>query len=287
MGHRSASLVLATVLLLRTAAPSAAVQLDSLDVPMDLALALIGGRGADSRILVGAIPAEAEPLINIGAEDRVVGSLVHPSGGTVVVEVPEPSSEALSRYVGHLERQGWTRAAMPQNDQGGFQTTSPFRQDTWCGDEYSIVGSTTEPDGGYLRIHYVRREAGRTLCDTGVLQGPRPRGSMGFRLPTLEPPPGAVVLGGGGGASDTSVDTEATIESELGIERIFTHFAEQLAAAGWIPDGRASADGIVVGRWRTQDADGAPAIGTLSIWSVPDPDSYVALLRMDRSERPR
>ena len=281
--------LLLTVMLLAAAPVSGAMRVDTLHVPMDLALALLGGQGGDTRIFVGALPAELEQSIPLGDAEGVVGGLVRGSGGTVVVQVPGNAPQALASYFEHLESQGWKRWSTPLDERGGFQRTDPFRQGTWCGERYSIRGSSITFDSKtFLRISYTRREAGRDVCDppeTRTLARRDPYGSLEF--PILEPPPGAVVHPGGGGASSSGIAMEATIESDSGVELIFEHYDQQLAAAGWVRHGRAAGDGVAIGRWGTQDGEGEDVVGTMSVWALVDGDSYRAWLRLDRPERRR
>ncbi len=280
---------LLTVMLLRAVPASGATQVDTLQVPMDLALALLSGQEGDSRILVGAIPAEVEGAIPLGAVERVVGGLVRGSGGTVVVQVAGSAPQALTNYFEHLRGQGWNRPSMLLDQRGGFQRTDPVGQGTWCGEGYLIRGSSMTLDSRtYLRIRYTRREEGRNVCDPPEARRLPLRDPFGsLRFPTLEPPPGAVVQTGGGGASSGGIDMVASIESDLGVELIFENYAQQLAAAGWVLRGRATGNGVSVGRWGTQDDEGEAVVGTMSVWALRGDGSYMAWLRMDRPDQGR
>jgi hypothetical protein len=89
-----------------------------------------------------------------------------------------------------------------------------------------------------------------------------------------------------GGGSD-GIDAAVTIESDLPAEVIFEHYAQQLTAAGWIPEGRAMGEDVSVGRWRTQDGDGESVVGTLGVWALATQRAYRAWARMDVADRRR
>jgi len=59
----------------------------------------------------------------------------------------------------------------------------------------------------------------------------RPEGAE--RLPALSPPPGVPLRGGGGGGGSGSWHSEATVETDLPVPDLETHFSRQLEAAGW------------------------------------------------------
>lgn len=276
--------VLSTLLLLSAPAPGVA-QIDSLHVPMDLVVALLGGRGEGTRIMVGSLPPEMSMRIPLANATRVVGSLATGSNGTVVVEVPGDARSALDGYTAHLQEQGWTRPPTNLEERGGFQGTEAFRQNTWCGEGYWVGATSTSFDSRtYLRITYSTRQ-GWNVCDPPDPGDMRRRAlPSGLRLPSLEPPPRARVQGGGGGMSSNSVESEVTVHASLPLDLLFEHYARQLTAAGWIPDGQATGDGVAIGRWRVQDESGSPVVGTLGIWALFAEDSFRASLRMEGPE---
>jgi hypothetical protein len=59
----------------------------------------------------------------------------------------------------------------------------------------------------------------------------RPEGAE--RLPALSPPLGVPLRGGGGGGGSGSWHSEATVETDLPVPDLETHFSRQLEAAGW------------------------------------------------------
>ena len=276
--------LLFTLMLFGGSPASAAIQAISGEVPIELAIALLGGQSGGTQIFVGELPPELEAWFPLGQLERVVGGLVRGSGGTVVVEVLGTAPAALSTYRSYLQEQGWQRPTIPQDQDGGFLSTSRFSWDMWCGERYSIRSSSLGfGSGTYLRIRYAILEGARTACNAAEFETFDRRDPFGgLRFPSLEPPPDAVVTGRGGGGSSDNRDTEATLESNLPSELIFEHYARQLTAAGWVPEGRSIAEGLSIGRWRTQDNEGRRVVGVLAVWALSAPNSYKAWARVDR-----
>lgn len=276
-------IVVATLLM---AAPpgSSAMQLDTLQAPMDLVVVLLSGQGRVSSLFVASMPPELEGALPLGADATVVGARVQGPSGTLVVQVPGDASQALTRYIDLVQSEGWERPRLPPDESGGFQRTDPFGVDVWCGDEYWIRATSMSLESrSYLKIHYTDRNSGRDACVSALGRSGSRQSLFGsLRLPVLTPPPGAAITGGEGGSSPDRMSTEATIESDLSMEALFEHYAAQLTAAGWSVEGRAIGDGVSIGRWRFQDEDGESIVGTLGIWALPDDMLYRGWLRMDR-----
>jgi hypothetical protein len=72
------------------------------------------------------------------------------------------------------------------------------------------------------------------------------------------------------------------IESELGTEALFAHYAHQLMEAGWVPEGQSVGSDASIGRWRTEDDEGRPVTGILAIWDRSEPGTHFAWASMDR-----
>jgi hypothetical protein len=277
------SLLLGVVLLSAAAAPVLA-QDTSGDVPRDLVTALLAGQGRDARVFVGEAPAEVREAIPLSAAGRVVGGVLQGPVGTVVVAVTGTPAEGVEAFRARLEEEGWTQPSLPRDPMGGFQSTDRFGQGVWCGERYSVQTNGLRLDGSaYLRIRFQDRERGRTLCDAEALADMRRRDpAEGLRFPDLEPPPGARVLPRGGGSTDDGIHMRTAIESELGTEALFAHYARQLMEAGWVPEGQSVGADASIGRWRTEDDEGRPVTGILAIWDRSEPGTHFAWASMDR-----
>lgn len=271
------SMVLAAVLSL--AVPNVGVaQAGSASVPRDLVLVLLGGDRVDQAIFVGALPAELTGDIPVPEGARVVGGVFGPTSGTVVMEGGGPLGDLLEAF-------GFSESVPPRTG-GGFVATSEWGASIWCREDYALNSSTPSIEGRtYHRAQYVRRDAARSWCDMDFERAGRDFADL--TLPSLRPPPGARVQPTGGGGSMDSAETEAKVESPLGLEAIFDHYALQLAEAGWVSQGQALGDGVATGRWDTRDEEGEPVVGTLTIWRLFSDDSHRMVLRMERPDRRR
>jgi len=281
---RSTSLLWLSLALIGTRVPPAVAQDISRDVPRDLVTALLAGPGLDARVFVGDAPAEVREAIPLATVGEVLGGVLQGPVGTVVVAVSGTPAEGVAALEGRLEEEGWTQPSLPRDPMGGFRSSDRFGQRTWCGDRYSLQTSGLSLDGrSYVRIRFQDREAGRTFCDAEALADMRRRDpGEGLRFPDLTPPAGARVQPRGGGSTDDGIHTRAAIESDLGTEALFAHYARQLRDAGWVPEGQSVAANASIGRWRTEDDEGRPVVGVFAVWDRSEPGTYMVWASMDR-----
>jgi hypothetical protein len=289
MWRSNSSFFFVAALLLFATQELGAAQVESGEVPVDLVMALVGGEAQDSRLFLGRVPPEVEGKIPLGDAERVVGGLAQSRGGTIVIQVGGDPSASLDTYAEHLEQQGWVTPAVSAQTRGGFQQTSQFNLNIWCGEGYSVrVSGFALNAANYLRVQYTNRGLMPTVCDA---QEARFRQRMDpyreVSFPTLEAPPAAVVRSGGGGGSSDGISLLATVETQLPAEVIFEHYAQQLTAAGWVPEGRSVAEEVSIGRWLVESADGLPLVGTLAVLKLAADGSYRMWARLDGADRRR
>jgi hypothetical protein len=283
-GSRRLGLVGVGLFLLAAEAGPAHAQAALGDVPRDLVTALLSGQGLDARVFVGEAPAEVGEHIPLPPAGQVVGGVLQGPVGTVVIAVSGTPAEGVMAFHARLEEEGWTRPSLPRDPRGGFRSNDRLGQDTWCGERYSVQAGGVRIDGtSYVRIRFQDRERGRTLCDAEAIADLRRRDpGEGLRFPDLEPPPDARVLPRGGGSTDDGIHMRAAIESELGTETLFAHYARQLLETGWVPEGQSVGADASIGRWRTEDDQGRPVTGILAIWSRSESGTHFAWASMDR-----
>lgn len=75
-------------------------------------------------------------------------------------------------------------------------------------------------------------------------------------IPMLEAPPGARLYGGGGGGGPGIQGVGLEFQSDLGIEAIHAHFADQLTREGWREMEQELEDGQMITFWELVDQDG-------------------------------
>jgi hypothetical protein len=89
------------------------------------------------------------------------------------------------------------------------------------------------------------------------------------RLPILSPPPGVFLMPNGGGGNANNWTSKATAMTDQAPAILETHFAAQLAAAGWTRKAGDVTESFAWSLWAIPDAPGAQ--GFLSVLEAPDP----------------
>ncbi|MCH8937178.1 MAG: hypothetical protein IIB90_15795, partial [Gemmatimonadetes bacterium] len=84
-----------------------------------------------------------------------------------------------------------------------------------------------------------------------------------------------------------ALNSDVTVDTEMGPAQLFEHYSEQLGDAGWVPRGTASSEDISIGRWDALDEDGEPVMGILGVWRSAVPGVHRAWIRMEREPRRR
>ena len=168
---------------------------------------------------------------------RLSGGALHsrrrqPMQIEAIFESDGDAKSVLSRYEGALTGVGWAvfefggmRGGFVPGGMTGVGQT--YRQ----GDKGPIL-MVAALEGGAdatdvrLRLDW---EMARHLPDMHM----HDRAEGAERLPALSPPLGVPLRGGGGGGSSDSWHSEATVETDLPVPDLETHFSRQLEAAGW------------------------------------------------------
>ena len=285
--HRALGLALLAALV--AAVPlRAAAQRSEESVPIELAMVLLGGRGAGD-ILVGDVPEEVRSAIPLRGSVRVVGAWVGgPGFGAVVLGAGGEPRDALEAYERDLEKAGWTRAPPPGVRTGGFQGSGLTHVvHIWCSASRSLDLAAMRAGGAtYLRLGYRGREDSGCDVRSPVGSGNTPDFAL---LPMLYPPDEAVVRGGGVGGSLMSLTSDTPIETDRPIASVADHYGDQLVAHGWGPvepparEEGAEGEAAVLRRYRLSDDAGAAWVGLLVLWRV-GPGALHAQVRLDRVE---
>ncbi len=95
-------------------------------------------------------------------------------------------------------------------------------------------------------------------------------------VPELTLPDGAQPLGGGGGGGNLGMSTETFFVSNLALEQVNQHYADQLIAAGWTQISEEQSSQTRTSFWEVMDQGGSRWAGKLEVtFSPPDfPDTY-------------
>jgi hypothetical protein len=247
---------------------------------------------ATVQLLPGQVPTDLPFVFQLPPAAQVVGSMVRSggplSGTTVVLDIPGAPDDVLTFYARELEAQHWRPASIgPFPSSGGFQTNPPGMGPVYC----------QSPNGPSLSLTIHPRTAGpndvrlSTSTSPGLCNPPSPPGGTpqmplgATLLPRLTPPPGVDLRGGsGGGGGPNRWSSEATAETTRSPAELEAHFAQQLAAAGWIrQDGRA--DGRLAWSAWTVPAEGDWR-GLLVVAEWPEADRRLLTARVESPTLP-
>lgn len=205
-------------------------------------------------LLVGRLPDRWGAIPEI-AGARLLGSAVYtrrerPTHIEAVYDADGDSQAVLARCDGELTRSGWIEFQGFGGMRGGFVPAGL----TGAGKTYRLGD-----EGPILMVAAMDREAKATdmrlRMDWEMIRhlpdmrrhGP-PEGAE--RMPPLSPPAGAALHGGGGGGGSGSWHSEASVETELSIADVESHFAKQLERAGWTRLGGTAEDVVAWSSWR-------------------------------------
>lgn len=99
-------------------------------------------------------------------------------------------------------------------------------------------------------------------------------------IPPLAPPSGAQQRGGGGGGGSDEVHTTATLKTNLALDVVAKHYADQLVQGGWTQTG-AGADGPMAWyTWRFTAENQEPWRGLFFVLKTPEKtDDYFLYIR--------
>jgi len=95
-------------------------------------------------------------------------------------------------------------------------------------------------------------------------------------VPELILPEEAQPLGGGGGGGNYGMGIETYFASDLNIEQVEQHYADQLSAAGWTLISEDQSEKILTSYWEVSDKSGSRWAGKLEVTLDPPnfPDTY-------------
>ena len=262
---------------------SAQAARDSVTLPRELLLALLGNANARDRavLTVGDVPPDFPTALVSAPGATMLGGITHGvwgassdvRRGTAMLVLDLPADSAAAIVAGSLERAGWRRpAASPgMRERGGFMpSTMPIRLTTLCRGEsvVTLTPSVRQAGGSYVRATLGTSRL--SLCDPEVAaRTSAPSFMDDFPIPMLVAPTGARTLnggGGGGGMDERSVATR--LETELGADSLITHYAAQLSRAGWTSGVTARATGHATHLLAHRDAQGREWIGVLAVTAI-------------------
>ena len=170
---------------------------------------------------------------------RLLGCALHSRRGRptlieAVYDADGDSRAVLARYEPELTKGGWGVFQGWGGMHGGFMPGGMTGAGQWYrqGEAGPVLMVATIDRQGMatdlrLRLDW---EMIRHLPEMRRHTGPE----GAERMPPLHPPPGIPLRGGGGGGGGGTWHSEATVETDLPVAEVESHFARQLEQAGWV-----------------------------------------------------
>jgi len=221
-------------------------------VPTDLVFKIFGfGAGPAPAMFIGAPPAGAADDLPLPAGAVVLGGSARDGGVALVATSPIEPARLEEELSSLLTAGGWKAMSGPPMPRGGFVDPRHQRHGMYCGpDGASLHASVAPGDSGGSLLRYSKspRSVSQGPCSESFArrrnlddQGP---------MPSLVPP-GEVrtqssgSCGSSGGRRAASVVLATSEPPAVLVE----HFAEQLAAQGWLFESEASSEEIASQVW--------------------------------------
>lgn len=260
-------------------------------IPRALALRLLTPRfwvdtdPEQVQLLVGQVPDAWPAAISLPDQSQLLGSLMrNPRMIEVVLDSALSPDDVVQFYRDQLIGSGWTEPNVSRH-MGGFTHgySRPGQHAIFCrGKRGPSVELNVAPADGSTDVRLqLNSDPQHSPC------GSMNRGRDIFDLlPMLTPPPRSQQQGGGGGGGSDSVYSSATLESNLDLPTIATHYADQLSAAHWTPVAGGSDSAMAWSTWTWQDAEGEAWQGLFFVvrWGGSDRYFLEVHLRSDEDE---
>ncbi len=222
----------------------------------------------------------------------VVGSVYQMSRLRVVFETALAQTDAMASMTETFELQDWVQFPLfrpPYSEVGFIQSgrIDMSERQILCHDELGqmALSYAARESGNYLSLGWSllsNRQQGDCAQQIALQQAslaPRSR-TMGLRqyLPRMEIPGPqspqlmAAFVGGGSSSSGNTIETDGTMTTDLGIEEVYRHFADQIQGQDWALDTEAIGARSATGTWTKSPEADLQLFGTLSIVNSGDED---------------
>jgi hypothetical protein len=255
----------------------------------ELALRMLNYTGDpdQTKLLVGQVSGALPPEAGLPEGSRVLGSVEQQMGHTsILFDIALSPEDVVAFYRTRMEAAGWS-AEQPFT-QGGFAhgaMRGPTAQLQFCrsrrGPALDVMAYHPEEQATQVRIK-VHTDARNSPCAHRDMMRQQHKSRL---IPDLTPPPGARQTPQGGGGSNRSWHSEATLETDLDLAAIATHYAPQLERAGWTPIDAGQDHFISWRTWTFQDDEGDQWRGLFVVldWKKP-PRTLFLQARIDLDE---
>lgn len=230
--------------------------------------------------------ADAFPPFELPDNFTVIGSTVQNGNLRAVVSSAMASDAAIQQLIDAFEAEDWQQlpAFNPPVQDTGFVAPGPVivRSNTsLCHDELGRLSISSAERGAtnYYAIFMYNALMGSSQgsCASQLAMQQQSFAQMRFSegirqyMPRMEVPeaenirPRGAFIGGGSSSSNNSAETETNLRSDLGIEELYEHFAEQISEQDWELDTEVVGSRSATGNWTKSPEPGIDLIGTLFV----------------------
>jgi hypothetical protein len=241
-------------------------------------------RASKPRLFLGKIPENLPIEIPIPEQSRVVGTLARSEAHVeIVLESDLSPEEVFSFYRAQLTSLGWHEPeGMWPHHAGGFLhgDFGPHMNLIFC----------QEPGGAGLTVGILQLESATTDVRLNLSldremnpcaqQAMMHHHGMFEIIPPLVPPRGAQQRSGGGGSGSDESYATATLKTNLALDALTKHYADQLSQAGWTQTDAGASGPLAWHSWHFTSEDQEPWSGLFFILKTPEkPDDYFLYIR--------
>lgn len=236
-------------------------------------------------ILPGELPGDLPIIIPIPEDATIIGSTVRFEDNyqqvQIFLDVPRETNKILEFYRNNLNKTGWNELESSYPGEGGFvhfpsmSESTTFCQNESAGPSLTIIPFTSneeKPTDVRLNLDTNPRNL---ICRMRNIESHGTSGAAEI-MPILKPPKGAMQKGGGGGGSDDQWDSEATLETELSIRDLESHYQNQLLEAHWELKEKSIQGSVGLSTWSYTDEFGDQWSGILLINNLGQENLYFA-----------
>ncbi len=245
-------------------------------------------RASKPRLFLGKIPENFPIEVPIPEQSRVVGTLARSETQVeIVLESDLMPEEVFSFYRAQLTSLGChePEGMWPQHAGGFLHSDFGLHMNiTFC----------QGPGGAGLTLNILQLESMTTdvrlnlsldretnpCAQQAMMRRDMHHHAMYEIIPLLVPPRGAQQRGGGGGSGPDEAHTTAMLKTNLALDALAKHYADQLIQAGWTQTDAGASGPLGWHTWHFTSEDQEPWSGLFFILKMPEkPDDYFLYVR--------
>ncbi|GJM13281.1 MAG: hypothetical protein DHS20C12_16840 [Pseudohongiella sp.] len=228
------------------------------------------------------------PPFTMPDDFSVIGSVVQSGSSRVVLSTNLPHDQALQQLQDSFEQEGWLEFPnfRPPVRDSGFVAPVPVIMhipNSFCHDDFGRVSISSSERGAISHFALARHNSfgnPQGSCVSQISMQEMQMAQMGLRrgihqyMPRMEVPetenirPSGAFIGGGSSSSGNSVETEINLSSDLDIEELYEHFADQIVEQDWQVDSEVVGGRSATGIWTKSPSAEMELVGMLSVLEV-------------------